>query len=175
LIPASEATPDSGQWIPRSEVAALGWAAEHAVELGADAQLLAVAGVHLGGAHAARLATTTRDQGWPQLSHQLLVHPTFGPACPTPPDVGGLPPATIITTDPPDEQTARYAARLRAAGVGVEELHLRSADFPSELQLSQIVDSLRRGVPGAAASERFSTGHTSNEFPSDQQSRPNQQ
>ena len=51
----------------RIEAAALGWAAEHAFDLGADPQLLLIAGIYLSAGRAARLAIAARDQGWPEI------------------------------------------------------------------------------------------------------------
>jgi hypothetical protein len=134
------------------EVAALGWAAEHASELGAAPRLL-LAGVYRGGGRAARLAVTTRDLGWRPLYRQLLVHPTFDPTCPTPPRVHGVAPATIITAD---EHETRYGARLRAAGIDVEELHLRDRSLPRGAELAQLVGSLGLGATDECATERRS-------------------
>lgn len=133
----------------RIEAAALGWAAEHASELGATARLL-LAGVYLGGGHAARLATAARDLGWPALNRQLLVHPIFDSACPIPSKLTGAAPATIVTTD---ERGTRYGARLRAAGIEVEELHLPDRSLPRGAELATVVRSLRLGV-----ADELSTG-----------------
>ncbi len=99
------------------ELATLGWAAEHAGELGAD-------GVHVlvaGGARAARLALGARDSGWSEVRHQLLVHPSFSAQQPMPSDVAGAPPATVVCGRRRDDGP-QYAERLRAAGVEVREV-----------------------------------------------------
>jgi hypothetical protein len=92
---------------------ALEWAGEHAGLLGADPHRLLV----VGGGLAARAALHARDEGWPPLARQLL----FGPersGWPSPDaSLAGVAPATLI--DAPE-----YAARLRDAGVEVEELAL---------------------------------------------------
>ena len=104
-------------------VAALGWAAEHAAELAASQHALSVAGLSAGAARATWLAACARDVGWPPVTRQLLVHPSFGPASPIPREAAGLAPATIVTDPAPDADGRRYAARLRAAAVDVVELH----------------------------------------------------
>lgn len=91
----------------RDAAAALEWAADHAGELGADPRRLAVAG----GEVAAALAVHARDQGWPPLARQVLIGPDLdGPAG----SLAGVAPATVI-------DAGAYAARLRDAGVEVEE------------------------------------------------------
>jgi len=103
---------------PRStELATLHWLAEHARELGAERDRILVAG----GARAAGLALAARGSGWPVLRRQLLVHPRFTAQQPMPADVAGAPPATVVCGRRQDEGR-RYAARLRAAGVEVQEV-----------------------------------------------------
>jgi acetyl esterase len=51
------------------------WVAEHAAELGADADRLAVGGDSAGGNLAAAVTLLAREHGGPQLRHQLLVYP----------------------------------------------------------------------------------------------------
>jgi alpha/beta hydrolase fold len=104
------------------EVATLGWAAEHARELGADPEKLVVGGQLAGAALAARLAVDARDSGWPVVSRQVLVRPEFSDSCPVPRGVAGTPPATIVTTGSRRDEGSRYAATLRDAGVEVREL-----------------------------------------------------
>ena len=96
------------------EVAA--WAADHAAELGADPARLIVAGHRDGGRLAVAVAVEARDEGWPRLAHQVLVAPRLGPL---PETLCGLAPATIFSAG--DDDGAAYAARLRAAGVSVEQ------------------------------------------------------
>lgn len=101
-------------WI---ELAILGWAAEHAGELGADGLHVLVAG----GARAARLALAARENGWPEVRRQILVHPVFSARQPMPRDVTGAPPATVVCGSRRDDGP-RYVERLRAAGVEVSEV-----------------------------------------------------
>jgi hypothetical protein len=128
------------------ELSALGWAAEHAAELGADPARLLIAGMHRGGGRAAWLALGTRDNTWPQLCRQLLVHPTFAAPCVVPTDVAGVAPATILSTAAADADGPRYAGALRAAGIEVEELRYRDPVLPDAPQLSELIRSLL--VPG---------------------------
>ncbi|MGN6870004.1 MAG: alpha/beta hydrolase [Solirubrobacteraceae bacterium] len=98
------------------ELATLHWAGEHADELGADRDRLLVAG----GARAAMLAVAARDAGWPVLRRQLVVRPEFTTPQRMPVQVAGAPPAIVVCGDRDDG--SRYAARLRAAGVEVQEV-----------------------------------------------------
>ena len=59
-------------------VAALGWAAAHAGELGADAARLGVMGESAGGNLAAVVALMARDAGGPVIRHQALLYPVTG-------------------------------------------------------------------------------------------------
>ena len=63
--------------------AALLWAREHAAELGADPDRLAVAGDSAGGNIAAVLARRARDEGGPPLRFQLLIYPVIDAAMDT--------------------------------------------------------------------------------------------
>jgi hypothetical protein len=137
VVLATSTGPSSEESI---ELAALGWAAEHASELGATRRLL-LAGVYLGGGPAARLAAAARDAGWPRLDRQLLVHPMFSAACPIPAKLAGTAPATIVTADEP----SRYAAALRAAGVDVKEMHVRDRSLPHGTVLAELVHSVGLG------------------------------
>jgi hypothetical protein len=92
---------------------ALEWAGDHAGLLGADPDQLIIAG----GGLAARAALHARDEGWPPLSRQLLFGPERSGWPPADAALAGAAPATTI--DAPI-----YAARLRDAGVEVEELPL---------------------------------------------------
>jgi acetyl esterase len=96
-------------------VDALEWAADHAAELGADPAAVVVAGEGAGAGLAACVALHAHLSGWPPVARQVLVRPDLG-GVPAP--VRGLPPVTLAGGDP--EGVARYAARLRAAGVDVE-------------------------------------------------------
>jgi hypothetical protein len=100
-----------------AELATLQWLSEHRGEFGARGDRILLAG----GARAARLALATRDNGWPVLRRQLLVHPRFTPEQPMPTNVAGAPPATVVVGAEHD-RGGRYAERLRAAGVEVHEV-----------------------------------------------------
>jgi acetyl esterase len=104
------------------DMVALGWAAEHARELGAQDGRLAVAGQLTGAARAARLAADARESGWPVLRRQVLVRPGFTPPCPAPAHLVGTAPATIVTAGRRGDDGSRYAAALRDAGVEVQEV-----------------------------------------------------
>lgn len=62
--------------------AALGWAADHAAELGGDAQRLAVAGDSAGGTLATVVCQLAKARGGPAIGFQVLVYPSvdFHPA-----------------------------------------------------------------------------------------------
>jgi acetyl esterase/lipase len=121
---------------------ALGWAADHAGELAAEPNRLAVAGTHAGGAHAAWLAIAARDGGWPPLTRQLLIHPFFTTAAPIPPDPVAVAPATIVSAPAVDGRGTRYAARLRAFGIEVEELHSPTTVAPAGPPLGAVARTL---------------------------------
>jgi hypothetical protein len=104
------------------EIEALGWAAEHAAELGASSEPVAVAGQVAGAARAARLAVDAHDSGWPVVRTQVLVRPAFSDLRPAPSTVAGAAPATIVTGGARQDDGRRYAATLRNAGVEVREL-----------------------------------------------------
>ena len=59
--------------------AALAWAADHAGELGADPDRLAVVGVGSAAAVAERVVELAADEGWPPLRHVALVGPPDDP------------------------------------------------------------------------------------------------
>jgi acetyl esterase/lipase len=59
--------------------AALQWVAEHATDLGADPERLAIGGDSAGGNLAAVCAILARDSGFPKLMMQLLVYPRTAP------------------------------------------------------------------------------------------------
>ncbi len=122
------------------ELATLGWAAEHARELGADPAQLIVGGQLVGAALAARLAVEARDSGWPVVSRQVLVRPAFSDSCPVPSEVADTPPATIVTTGPRRDDGSRYCATLRDAGVEVREL---VTDPRQPLLLGELVRALQ--------------------------------
>jgi acetyl esterase len=138
---------------------AVNWLADHADELGADPDRLAVGGDSAGGNLATVVARRARDAFVPELRHQLMVYPALDPTtssasyrelaegyllnaadmrwywhqylgCADPAladlapawaDVGGLPPATIVTAeyDPLRDEGEDYARRLEHAEVPV--------------------------------------------------------
>jgi hypothetical protein len=98
-------------------MAALRWLADHAEELGARPDRLLVAG----GARAAWLALAARYSG-PVLRRQILVRPRFSRAVPMPTKVDGAQAATVVCGLDSDDDGRRYATRLRAAGIAVEEV-----------------------------------------------------
>ena len=118
---------------------ALGWAAEHASELGASSGPIAVAGQLAGAARAARLAVDAQASGWPVLRRQMLVRPAFSDLRPAPAAVAGTAPATIVTTGARQDDGHRYAARLRDAGVEVREL---VGDANRSLPLGELAGAL---------------------------------
>lgn len=125
----------SGKSDPIAE-ATLGWAADHACELGADAARLVLAGERTGAGSAAWLALRARDLGWPRLIGQLLVAPRFAGAIPA--EVEGAAPATILTAGDDDyDEGRRYASVLRAAHVRVDEI--RYAGLLSDLSVQRSV------------------------------------
>jgi hypothetical protein len=56
-------------------LAALGWAADHARELGASEPRVVLAGAGDGAALAERLAARVRADGWPELASLVLIPP----------------------------------------------------------------------------------------------------
>jgi acetyl esterase len=64
--------------------AATCWAVEQAVELGADAARLCVAGDSAGGNLAAAVCLLARERQGPDISHQLLIYPVTDHSCDTP-------------------------------------------------------------------------------------------
>ena len=139
--------------------AALQWLGDHAAQLGADPDRLAVAGDSAGGNLATVAARRARDAFAPALRHQLLVYPALDPTtssasyreladgyllsaadmrwywhqylgcadparedvAPAHADLGGLPPATILTAeyDPLRDEGEAYARQLEHAAVPV--------------------------------------------------------
>jgi alpha/beta hydrolase fold len=122
-------------------MAALIWAADHAHELGGQADRVMVAGRGVSGGRAARLAIRARDNGWPILQRQVLVHPQFSITCPPPPRLVGVAAATIVSTSGPQDEAWRYAARLKQAGVEVAEL--RQPDDDDMRMIARLARSLR--------------------------------
>jgi acetyl esterase/lipase len=64
--------------------AALAWTAENAVDLGIDADRIAVYGGSAGGGLAAATALLARDRGGPSLIFQMLLYPMLDHRCDTP-------------------------------------------------------------------------------------------
>jgi hypothetical protein len=95
---------------------ALGWAVDHAPELGARSDDLLIAG----GADAALLAVSSHRAAWPPVRRQVLIHPVFSTANPMPAELSGLPPATVVAGG--DDDGSAYAERLREEGIEVELL-----------------------------------------------------
>jgi acetyl esterase/lipase len=116
----------------RSAMDVLEWAAEHAAELGADPGRLLVAGEGAAGAVAAAAALEARAQGWPPVIRQVLISPA-----PTARQaVAGAAPGTVVTVRRhPRGDDGRYAARLRRAGVAVDELRYTAPDSGSAERL----------------------------------------
>ncbi|MGI5230669.1 alpha/beta hydrolase [Actinoallomurus sp. CA-142502] len=127
--------------VVRDAEATLGWAADHAAELGADPDRLVVAGAGPGAGPAAGVALSARDDGWPPIVRQLLIRPDLhsyggGP-------LSGVPPATVVSTRQDDGRL--HSARLREAGVPVREIHYdHTPDQPSVLgDLIRVLDQDR--------------------------------
>jgi alpha/beta hydrolase fold len=134
------------------EIAALEWSADHARELGADPGRLVVAGLEVGGACAAWLALAVRDNGWPALGRQVLVHPRFTEQRPPPLRVAGVVPATVVTPGGPNDDGTRYAARLRRSGIEVIELcHPQSVPGRQHEEARLVADLARSLCPLPAA------------------------
>jgi acetyl esterase/lipase len=74
-----------------------------------------------GGARAASLAIRARDGGWPVLHRQVLVLPLFTDEQPMPSNVARVAPATVLSAGDASDDGVLYAARLRAAGVEVDQ------------------------------------------------------
>jgi acetyl esterase len=108
--------------------AVLGWAADHAGELDADPDRLLVAGEGAGAALAAAVTLHARDEWWPAIVRQVLIHPDLDAWNASVPyasslreaPLAGAAPATVVSGS--DDDGSCLAARLREAGVEVEEL-----------------------------------------------------
>jgi acetyl esterase/lipase len=118
-----------------SEFASLGWAVDHAAELGAQPEQLVVAGEHAAGAHAARLAVRARDNGWPTVCRQVLVYPTFTHTCPMPLLLTDVAPATVISSNTRIDDGTAYAERLRASAIEVDVLRHSRPVLPGHDEL----------------------------------------
>jgi acetyl esterase len=149
------ATPRSGPAEPASSAfddaaAVLGWAADHAEELDADPGRLIVGGERAGAALAAAVTLHARDQWWPAIARQLLIHPEldawrasvpYASSLRTAP-VAGSAPATVVWGSPLGDGGRAFAGRLRESGVDVEEL--QHDDVASAALLAGVARSLRR-------------------------------
>ena len=108
--------------------AVVGWAADHAEEIDADPGRLVVAGEGSGAALAAAVTLHARDEWWPAISRQILIHPDLDAWRASVPyasslrdaPLAGAAPATIVTGA--EDHGCCLAARLRDADVTVEEL-----------------------------------------------------
>jgi acetyl esterase/lipase len=148
------APPRSGPAEPASTAfddaaAVLGWAADHAEELDADPGRLVVGGERAGAALAAAVTLHARDQWWPAISRQVLIHPeldawrasvAYASSLRTAP-VAGAAPATVVWGEDRGDGGRPFAARLREAGVDVEELR-HDGDVSAPL-LARLARSLR--------------------------------
>jgi acetyl esterase/lipase len=122
LLPATDAGAGDEATALRDARTTLDWAADHAAELGADGDRLVVAGWASGAVRAAVVAQHACDDGWPPIARQVLICPEA-----LPPAVGaGAAPATVVTVgsgdDVVDMATSGCGARLRRAGLRVDEL-----------------------------------------------------
>jgi acetyl esterase/lipase len=117
--------------------AVLGCAADHADELDADPERLVVAGHGGGAALAAAVTLHARDQWWPAISRQVLIHPDLDAWQASVPyasslraaPLEGAAPATVVSGLRAGDDGRCLAARLCEAGVEVEELlHEGAAD-----------------------------------------------
>lgn len=89
----------------------VGWAADHAGELGADPRQLVLAGEGSSAAVVAAVALHARDHGWPHLARQLLIEPEGdAPGA----FVSGVAPATVVTVaSDVDQSLVDMATELR--------------------------------------------------------------
>lgn len=135
------------------------WAADHAAELDADPRRVLLGGEGRGAWLAAAVALQARDEGWPALARQVLVVPASPGSrgvsaaarlvsAHRAPSLVGVAPATVLTVGdgPSGADTLRYVSRLRAAGVGVDDLHHRG---PSAGLAPRLASALRRAVAEA--------------------------
>jgi hypothetical protein len=129
--------------------AVLGWAADHAEELDADPGRLVVCGERAGAALAAAVTLHARDQWWPAIARQVLIHPeldawrasvAYASSLRTAP-LAGAAPATVVCGEAGSDGGRAFATRLREAGVEVDEL--RHDGAVSALLLARLACSLR--------------------------------
>jgi acetyl esterase/lipase len=146
---------------------ALGWAADHAAELGADPRRLVVAGWAAGAGLAAAVAQHACEQGWPEIARQVLLCPDPVATVPDGP-LARVAPATVVTTGTFGTTGAAvdrpsFGSRLRRAGVRVDELRYEGLPpaepcwipwtAAAELVVADLARSLqhRLGLPPTAA------------------------
>ena len=134
----------------------LEWAADHAAELDADPG--EAARRRRGrGRRARRGAGAARPRPrWPTIARQVLIRPELAALRAT--ALAGVAPATVLTTAAADDGR-RYAARLRAAGVEVEELQPRGRAARADARLPRPLPAparVRRRA--AAAGHRHAAG-----------------
>ncbi len=112
---------------PHDGLNVLDWAADHAAELGADPARLLIGGEGAGAAVAAAVARQAQARRWPPVARQVLVNTSPVPFR----TIMKTAPATVVTVSGhPGGDQGRYAARLREAGVEVDELRIRGDPWP---------------------------------------------
>jgi acetyl esterase len=110
------------------------WAAENMARLGADPRELLVGGTGPGGTLAAAVTLHAHAARWPAFSRQVLV--CASPVARMPPSLADVAPATVVTVEnDPGGDEGRYAARLRRAGVAVDELRYAAPDRASAVRI----------------------------------------
>jgi acetyl esterase/lipase len=149
------AAPRSGPDEPESTAfddaaAVLGWAADHAQELDADPGRLIVGGERAGAALAAAVTLHARDEWWPAIARQLLIHPAldawrasvrYASSLRTAPLCGSAP-ATVVWSSAAGDGGRLLGGRLAEAGVEVEEL--RHEGVPGPALHERVARSLRQ-------------------------------
>ena len=140
---------------------AVAWPADHAAELGADPSRVVVIGHGTGARRALAAAVDARDDGWPPLVRQVLVHPALGPL---PAELDGLPPTTVISGG--DDDGPHCAARLRAAGVAVDEHHARTAHDVARA-LASLTDADEEDRMAGAAAQQVTLTQTIDATPAE--------
>lgn len=103
---------------PHDASVLIDWTGDHAGQLGGDPDRMIVAGAHTGAGLVASLAVRARDDRWPRIAGQVLIHPHF-PKADDPRPLHGVAPAAMATDTAAGR---RYATRLRSADVRVAVL-----------------------------------------------------
>lgn len=94
--------------------AIVGWAADHATDLGADPHQLVLAGEGSSAAVVAAVALHARDHGWPHVVRQLLIEPDSDSSRDA--FVSGVAPAMVVTvSSEADQSLVELASALRLA------------------------------------------------------------